>query len=127
MNIVRSVGLYVFVGVGVGSFIHGFVPLEFFETYLNVNSLIAVPIAAIIAVPLYANAAGILPVAQVLVDKGIALGVVLTFMMAAVGLSIPSGVMLKKVMTGRLIAIFYGTVTASIILLGYVYTWVLLE
>ncbi len=125
MGIVRSVGWYVFVGVGVGSFIHGFVPLGFFETYLNVNSLIAVPVATIVGVPLYANAAGILPIAQVLVDKGIALGTVLAFMMAAVGLSIPSAIMLKKAMTGRLIVVFYGTITMSIILLGYVYTWVL--
>ena len=124
MNIVRSVGLYVFIGVGVGAVIHGFVPVDFFETYLNVNNLIAVPVAVVVAVPLYANAAGILPIAQVLVDKGIPLGVVLAFMMAAVGLSIPSAIMLKKAMTGRLIAIFYGTITASIIILGYVYTWI---
>jgi uncharacterized membrane protein YraQ (UPF0718 family) len=78
-----------------------------------------------VAVPLYANAAGILPIAQALVDKGIPLGTVLAFMMAAVGLSIPSAIMLKKAMTGRLIAIFYGTITASIIMLGYIYTWIL--
>ena len=125
LSIIKSVGLYVVIGVGIGAFIHGFVPVGFFETYLNINSLIAVPVAVIVAVPLYANAAGILPVAQVLVDKGIPLGTVLAFMMAAVGLSIPSAVMLKKVMTGKLIFIFYGVVTVSIILLGYVYTLVL--
>ncbi|MFA4872640.1 MAG: permease [Patescibacteria group bacterium] len=124
-NIVRSVGVYVIIGVGVGAVIHGFVPIGFFETYLPVNSLIAVPVAVMVAVPLYANAAGILPIAQALVDKGIPLGVVLAFMMAAVGLSFPSAIMLKKAMTCRLIAIFYGTITASIIILGYVYTWIL--
>jgi len=125
LGIIKSVGLYVVIGVGIGALIHGFVPVGFFETYLNINSLIAVPMAVIVAVPLYANAAGILPIAQVLVDKGIPLGTVLAFMMAAVGLSIPSAVMLKKVMTGKLIMIFYGVVTVSIILLGYIYTLIL--
>lgn len=125
LSIIKTVGWYVIIGVGIGAFIHGFVPLSFFETYLNINSLLAIPIAVIVAVPLYANAAGILPIAQVLVDKGIHIGTVLAFMMAAVALSIPSAVMLKKVMTGRLIRIFYGVVTLSIILLGYVYTLIL--
>jgi uncharacterized membrane protein YraQ (UPF0718 family) len=125
LDIIKTVGLYVVLGVGIGAFIHGFVPVSFFETYLNINSLIAVPIAVLVAVPLYANAAGILPIAQVLVDKGIPLGTVLAFMMAAVGLSISSAVILKKVMTGKLIVIFYGVVTICVILLGYIYILVL--
>lgn len=125
MGIIKTVGLYVIIGVGIGALIHGFVPVGFFETYLNINNLLAVPIAVVVAVPLYANAAGILPIAQVLVDKGIPLGTVLAFMMAAVGLSIPSAVMLKKAMTGKLIFIFYGVITVNIILLGYIYTLVL--
>ncbi|KKS28109.1 MAG: hypothetical protein UV60_C0011G0009 [Parcubacteria group bacterium GW2011_GWA2_43_11] len=125
LGIIKSVGLYVFIGVGVGAFIHGFVPVSFFEEYMNIHPLLAVPLAAIIAVPLYANAAGILPIAQVLVGKGIELGVVLSFMMAAVALSIPSGILLRKVMTMRFLSYFYGVTTFGIILLGYFYVAVL--
>lgn len=125
IGIIKSVGWYVVLGVAIGAFIHGFVPIDFFQKYLNIKALIAVPVAVLVAVPLYANAAGILPIAQVLVDKGISLGVVLSFMMAAVGLSIPSAVMLKKVMSSRLLVIFYSVVTVSVIFLGYVYVLVL--
>jgi len=123
--IMKSVAPYLVLGVGIGALIHGFIPIDFFQKYLTINSLLAVPIAVLIGVPIYVNAAGIIPIAQVLVAKGISIGVVLAFMMAAVGLSIPSAVMLKKVMTTKLLAIFFGVVTLSIIILGYIYTLVL--
>ncbi len=125
VDIMKSVWLYVLIGVGIGAFIHGFVPVSFFEQYMTIHPLLAVPLSVIIAVPLYANAAGVLPIAQVLVSKGLALGVVLAFMMAAVALSIPSGVMLRKVMTPRLLAYFYGVTTLLIVVLGYLYLAIL--
>lgn len=125
-DIVKSVWLYVFIGVGVGALIHGFVPVSFFETFTSkVSPLIAIPLTTILAVPLYANAAGMLPIAQVLVGKGVELGVVLAFMMSAVAMSIPSAIMLRKVMTLRFLAYFYSTTVLLIILLGYLYVAVL--
>lgn len=125
-DILKSVWLYVLVGVGIGGFIHGFVPTHFFEGFTsNVSPFLAIPLTTILAVPLYASAASMLPIAQVLVTKGVELGVVLAFMMSAVAMSIPSAVMLRKVMTLRFLAYFYGTTTFLIILLGYLYVVVL--
>lgn len=121
LGILRGVILYVVIGIAVGAGIHGFVPDEFFAQWLGNGSWYAVPTAVVMAVPMYANAAGIVPVIQVLVAKGVSIGTALAFMMAVVGLSLPEATMLKKVMTWRLIAIFFGSVTAGIILLGYLY------
>ena len=89
------------------------------------DNLYAVPLSVLVAVPMYANAAGIVPVIQVFVSKGIAIGTALAFMMAVVGLSLPEATMLKKVMTWKLIGIFFGVVTAIIIFSGYLFNWVL--
>ncbi|MEG1611828.1 MAG: permease [Alistipes sp.] len=121
LGIVRSVILYVFVGIGIGAAMHGYVPEGFFEQYMAKENWFAVPMAVICAVPMYANAAGIVPVIQVFVAKGIPLGTALAFMMAVVGLSLPEATMLKKVMTWRLIGIFFGTITLFIILSGYLF------
>ena len=85
----------------------------------------AVPFAVILAVPMYANAAGIVPIIQVFVTKGISIGTALAFMMAVVGLSLPEATLLKKVMTWKLIGIFFGTVTMIIIVSGYLFNWIL--
>ena len=117
-DIVRGVLAYVLIGIGIGALMHGYIPEGFFETYMSRDNLLAVPLAVICAVPMYANAAGIVPVVEVFVAKGIPLGTAIAFMMAVVGLSLPEATLLKKVMTWRLIAIFFATVTLCIILLG---------
>lgn len=119
LGIVRGVLLYIIIGIAVGAAIHGYVPDEFFAEWLGSGNWYAVPVAVVLAVPMYANAAGIVPVIQVLVAKGVSIGTALAFMMAVVGLSLPEATMLKKVMSWRLIAIFFGTVTLGIIILGY--------
>lgn len=120
-GIVRGVIGYVLVGIGVGAAMHGYVPEGFFGQYMARENLLAVPLAVVCAVPMYANAAGIIPVVQVFVAKGIPLGTAIAFMMGVVGLSLPEAAMLKKVMTWRLIGIFFATVTLFIILSGYLF------
>ncbi|MGN0281794.1 MAG: permease [Prevotella sp.] len=120
-QIVRSVLLYVLIGIGIGALMHGFVPEGFFEQYMSRDNWFAVPLSVLLAVPMYANAAGIVPVVEVFVAKGIPLGTAIAFMMAVVGLSLPEATLLKKVMTWRLILIFFATVTLFIILSGYLF------
>ena len=124
-GIVKSVLLYIIIGIAIGAIIHGYVPEGFFTEYLAADHWYSVPLAVILAVPMYANAAGIVPVIQVFVAKGIPLGTAIAFMMAVVGLSLPEATLLKKVMTWKLIAIFFGTVTMSIIGLGYLFNLIL--
>lgn len=124
-KIVKSVIVYVLIGIGIGAAMHGYVPEGFFEQYMAKENWLSVPLAVVCAVPMYANAAGIIPVVQVFVSKGIPLGTAIAFMMSVVGLSLPEATMLKKVMTWRLIAIFFGTVTLFIILSGYLFNIVL--
>ena len=120
-QIVRSVLVYVLIGIGIGAFMHGFIPEGFFEQYMSRENWYAVPLSVILAVPMYANAAGIVPVVEVFVAKGIPLGTAIAFMMAVVGLSLPEATLLKKVMTWRLISIFFATITLFIILSGYMF------
>lgn len=124
-GIVRKVLIYVFVGIAVGAAMHGFVPENFFTEYLSEDKWYAIPLAVILAVPLYANAAGIVPVVQVFVAKGVPLGTAIAFMMAVVGLSLPEATLLKQVMKWKLIAIFFGTITLFIIVLGYIFNAIL--
>lgn len=120
-QIVRSVLVYVLIGIGIGAFMHGFIPEGFFEQYMSRENWYAVPLSVILAVPMYANAAGIVPIVEVFVAKGIPLGTAIAFMMAVVGLSLPEATLLKKVMTWRLISIFFATITLFIILSGYMF------
>lgn len=124
-QIVRSVLVYVLIGIGIGAFMHGFIPEGFFEQYMSRDHWYAVPLSVLLAVPMYANAAGIVPVVEVFVAKGIPLGTAIAFMMAVVGLSLPEATLLKKVMTWRLITIFFVTVTLFIILSGYLFNFLL--
>lgn len=124
-GIVRGVLLYIVIGIGIGAFMHGYVPEGFFEQYMAKENWFAVPLSVILAVPMYANAAGIVPVIEVFVAKGIPVGTALAFMMAVVGLSIPEATLLKKVMTWRLIAIFFGLITLFIIFSGYLFNSIL--
>ncbi len=124
-RILKGVILYVIIGIAIGGLMHGYIPEGFFEQYMGKDNFFAVPMATILAVPMYSNASGILPVAQVLVAKGIPLGTAIAFMMGVVGLSFPEAMLLKKVMTFKLIGIFFGVVTLCIIISGYLFNVVL--
>ncbi len=125
IGIVKSVFWYILLGIAIGATMHGYVPEGFFEQYIGKDTWYAVPLAVILGVPMYANATGIVPVIQVFVSKGIPIGTSLAFMMAVVGLSIPEATLLKKVMTVKLIAIFFMVVTICIIASGYVFNIIL--
>lgn len=125
VKILKGIIPYILVGIAIGGLMHGYIPEGFFEKYLDKNNLFAVPIATILAVPMYSNASGILPVVQVLVAKGIPLGTAIAFMMGVVGLSLPEAMLLKKVMTLKLITIFFSVVTLCIILSGYLFNLIL--
>ncbi len=125
LKILKGVVPYVIVGIAIGGLMHGYIPEGFFEQYMNKENLFAVPMATILAVPMYSNASGILPVVQVLVAKGIPLGTAIAFMMGVVGLSLPEAMLLKKVMTLKLIGIFFGVVMLCIMLSGYLFNIIL--
>ena len=124
-GIVRGVFLYILIGIAIGAAIHGFVPDAFFAQWMGADRWFAVPLSVLLAVPMYANAAGIVPIVQVFVAKGIPIGTALAFMMAVVGLSIPEATMLKKVMTWKLVGIFFGVTTLIIILSGCLFNIIL--
>lgn len=124
-GIVRGVVLYIIIGIAIGAAMHGYVPENFFAEALSADKWYSVPLATILAVPMYANAAGVVPIIQVFVSKGVPMGTAIAFMMAVVGLSLPEATLLKKVMNWRLIGIFFGTITIAIIALGYFFNVVL--
>ena len=124
-DIVSKVLIYVIIGIAIGAAMHGYVPENFFAKYLSAERWYAMPLAVLAGVPMYANAAGIIPVIQVFVAKGVPLGTAIAFMMAVVGLSLPEATLLKKVMTWKLIGIFFGTISTFIIILGYLFNWIL--
>jgi hypothetical protein len=124
-EIVGKVWPYILLGVGVGAGIHGYVPQNFMAAIMGKNVWWAVPAAVLIGVPMYSNAAGIIPVIQALLAKGAALGTVLAFMMSVIALSAPEMIILRKVLKPRLIAVFAGVVTVGILLVGYVFNAVL--
>lgn len=120
-DIVSRVWLYIVIGVGVGSLFHGFVPENFLAGIMGKDAWWAVPVSVIIGIPLYSNAAGIIPVVQVLLEKGASLGTALAFMMGVIGLSLPEAIILRKVLKLPMIFIFFGIVGAGIIIIGYVF------
>lgn len=124
-GIIKGVFWYIIIGIGIGALMHGFIPTGFFESYISKSNPFAVPLAVIFGVPMYSNAAGVIPIVQVFVEKGIPIGTAIAFMMAVVGLSVPEATMLKKVMTWKMIAIFFGVVAACIILSGYLFNIIL--
>jgi uncharacterized membrane protein YraQ (UPF0718 family) len=125
LKILKGVLPYVIIGIAIGGLMHGYIPEGFFEKYMRKDNLFAVPAATVLAVPLYMNASGVLPVVQVLVSKGIPLGTAIAFMMGVVGLSLPEAMLLKKVMTLKLIGIYFGVVTGCIIISGYLFNIIL--
>jgi hypothetical protein len=124
-EIVLKVAPYIIAGVGVGAWIHGYVPQDFMAHLMGKGAWWSVPLAVLIGVPMYSNAAGIIPIVQALLGKGAALGTTLAFMMAVTALSFPEFMILKKVMKPRLIALFAGVVTVGIIFVGYVFNLVM--
>lgn len=124
-NIVKKVWLYILIGVGVGAWIHGYVPADLIAQYAGGNNWYSVPLAVLIGIPLYSNAAGIIPLVSVLTEKGVSMGTTLAFMMAVTGLSLPEFLILKKVMKTKLIFIFAGIVGLGIIFTGYLFNWIL--
>jgi uncharacterized membrane protein YraQ (UPF0718 family) len=120
-DIVGKVWLYVMLGIAVGAGIHGYVPEDFMASIMGKSAWWSVPVAVVIGVPMYSNAAGIIPVVQALLAKGAALGTVLAFMMAVIGLSLPEIIILRKVLKPRLIAVFVGVVATGILLVGYLF------
>lgn len=125
IEIIKGVLPYVIIGIAIGGLMHGYIPENFFEQYMQKDNLFAVPMATILAVPMYSNASGILPIVQVLVHKGIPIGTAIAFMMGVVGLSFPEAMLLKKVMNLKLILIFFSVVTLCIIISGYVFNLIL--
>lgn len=125
LSILKGILPYVLVGIAIGGLMHGYIPEGFFEQYMSKDNPFAVPVATILAVPMYMNASGVLPVVQVLVAKGIPLGTAIAFMMGVVGLSLPEAMLLKKVMTLKLISLFFGVVTLCIIVSGYLFNLIL--
>ncbi len=125
LTITKKIVLYVLAGVGLGAFIHGYVPQGFFEKYLQKAGWWGVPLAVVLAVPLYSNASGVIPIMESLVNKGVPLGTALALMMAIVGISLPEALILKKVMKWQLLATFFGIVTIGIILIGYLFNIIL--
>ncbi len=115
---------YVLGGIGLGAIIHGFVPQEFFMTYISQYSILSVPIATIIGIPIYAGCSTIVPVIFGITANGVPLGTSLAFMMGIAGLSLPEAVILKRVMTTKLLATFFASVGVGIILIGYLFNFV---
>ncbi len=120
-EIVGKVWLYVLAGIAVGAWIHGYVPENFMAGLMGKSAWWSVPAAVLIGVPLYSNAAGIIPIVQALLEKGASLGTVLAFMMSVIGLSFPETIILRKVLKMRLIAVFVGVVASGIITVGYIF------
>jgi uncharacterized membrane protein YraQ (UPF0718 family) len=124
-EIVGKVWLYVVVGIGVGAGIHGFVPEAALAEIMGKQAWWSVPAAVLLGIPLYSNAAGVIPIVSALMEKGASLGTVLAFMMSVVGLSLPETIILRRVLKPQLIAVFVGTVAVAIIITGYLFNWVM--
>jgi len=125
LEIIKKVWLYIIIGIGIGAWIHGYVPTDLLVQYAGNGKWYAVPLAVLVGIPLYSNAAGIIPLVSVLTEKGVSLGTTLAFMMAVTGLSLPEFMILKKVMKVKLILIFAGIVGIGIIFTGYLFNLVL--
>jgi len=124
-DIVGKVWPYVLAGIAVGAGIHGYVPQDLMASIMGKGAWWSVPLAVIIGIPMYSNAAGIIPIVQALLEKGAALGTVLAFMMSVIGLSLPEMIILRKVLKMPLIATFVGVVGVGILIVGYLFNIVL--
>ncbi|ADG72124.1 permease [Brachyspira murdochii] len=121
MQTIKKVYLYIFIGVGIGAFIHNVIPEAWINTVLGKNNWYSVPLATLVGIPMYADIFGTLPVAESLFYKGAGIGTILSFMMAVTALSLPSIIMIKKVVKIQLLVLFVGIVTLGIIIIGYLF------
>ncbi|MFA6788301.1 MAG: permease, partial [Arcobacteraceae bacterium] len=124
-DIFKKIYLYVIIGVGIGAFIHGYIPADFITKYAGGDAWYAPIVGVLMGIPMYSNAAGILPLVEVLTQKGMLLGTALSFMMAVVALSLPEAMILKRVLSMKLIGIFFGVVGFAILLTGYLFNAIL--
>ena len=124
-EILQKVWLYVIIAIGIGGFIHGYAPDDFLVKYAGNGNPFAVPLAVMIGVPLYSNAAGVIPIVYALMEKGMSMGTVLAFMMAVTALSLPEMIILRKVLKIKLLAVFVGIMTVTIIGVGYLFNAIL--
>jgi hypothetical protein len=124
-GLLKSIWLYVIIGIGLGAWIHGYVPADFLARYAGSGNLLAVPLAVLIGIPLYSNAAGIIPLVSALTEKGVAMGTALSFMMAVTALSLPEFIILRKAMKLKLLIIFASVVGIGIIFTGYLFNLIL--
>jgi hypothetical protein len=124
-EILQKVWAYVLVAIGIGGFIHGYVPEDFLVRYAGPQNPLGVPVAVALGVPLYSNAAGVIPIVYALMEKGMSTGTVLAFMMAVTALSLPEMIILRKVLKIRLLAVFVGIMTVTIIGVGYLFNAIL--
>ncbi len=125
IQLLKKIWPYVVVGIGLGAIVHGYVPTDFVAKYAGPGNPFAVLVAVLIGIPLYSNAAGMIPVVQALVGKGMAMGTVLAFMMSVTAISLPEAVILKNVLKMRLIYTFFGIVTIGVIIVGYLFNAIL--
>ena len=125
LNILKKVWPYILIGIGIGAWIHGYVPTDFLAQYAGSDKWYAVPLAVLIGIPLYSNAAGIIPLVSTLTEKGVSIGTTLAFMMSVTALSLPEFMILKKVMKLKLIFIFAGIVGIGIMFTGYLFNLIL--
>ncbi len=124
-EIVGKVWPYVVAGIGIGAVMHGYIPDDFLVRFAGPGNPFAVPLAVLIGVPLYSNAAGVIPLVSVLTEKGMAMGTVLAFMMAVVALSLPEAIILRKVLKPKLIAVYFGVNAVGILGIGYLFNVIL--
>lgn len=120
-EIVGKVWPWMIAGIAAGALIHGYAPAEFLDSIMGKDTWWSVPAAVVVGIPMYSNAAGIIPVVEALLGKGAALGTVLAFMMAVIALSLPEAIILRKVLTLRLIAVYFGVVGSGILAVGYLF------
>ncbi|HAN03715.1 MAG TPA: hypothetical protein DCW72_03205 [Elusimicrobia bacterium] len=125
LDILKKVWPYVLIGIGVGAWIHGYVPQDLLARWAGADKWYAVPLATLVGIPLYSNAAGIIPLVSALTEKGVALGTTLAFMMAVTGLSLPEFMILRRVMKTKLLFIFFGIVGAGIMFTGFLFNFVM--
>jgi len=125
LGLLKKIWPYVVVGVGIGAFIHGYVPQDFLAKWAGRDNPFAVPVAVALGVPLYSNAAGVIPIVQALTAKGMAIGTVLAFMMAVTALSLPEAIILSNVLKKPLLATFFGIVALAIVCVGYLFNAIL--
>jgi uncharacterized membrane protein YraQ (UPF0718 family) len=125
MDILKRVWLFIVIAIGIGGFIHGYVPEDFLLHYAGRDNPFAVPVAVALGVPLYSNAAGVLPIVYALMEKGLSIGTVLAFMMAVTALSLPEMIILRKVLKVQLLAVFVGIMTVTIMAVGYMFNAIL--